>query len=528
MWFRSKLLALALGIGLVASSSRGQNEYLAEAASYENVISNSSPYSIQAGVARDDITPIKRDRYAPMWLGGFAFRRNYRVDWQDPADPGNELYGNVLAIRETMQNANETKINTNLLVTADILGFPQYLAQGIREDLRKDFGLRDDQIFLNASHDHSGPALPEQLDPYISYGLSPDEEKFLFEYGEWLRNKIRKVAQSAVSDLEPAEMYFGQAPLNYNYNRHGRYPRMSSDMSVMSFKRAGTPVHKAIIVSYAAHPIIMGRYENGLPYMKYHPDYPGVVVRHLERRYPGSTVMFMQGAAGDVNPGMPGSHPLGPFIGFGVQLCDLYGLSLANEAANIIGNSLEKLSGPIKTDYLEAQLPLDLPDLDKLRAAYECVANNADHASPRWRHAKKMLAKVDAGKIPASVQYPIEVWQFEGRKPLALIGLAGEPVQGYGILFRNALGKYRVWTAGYSNELPLYLSSDEMLVEPLYESGWNQEVQSCAPPPRPRSQPTFAGGSMIHYGLPAPLKGRRDGAPSAEQIVVRAVLGILK
>lgn len=472
------------------------------------------------GVARSDITPIQWDTAALMWLGGFGHRQNH-LAWG--MDPGNELFVNVLWIQDQQ--------GPKLLITADLLGFPRELTSEIRKGLSEEFGLNDDQIMLNASHTHSGPALPQQLHPYITYGLSAAEEVWLYKYGQWLRGVIRETARRSLDNLEPVEISFAQQPINYSYNRYGRFKRgVFSDLSVLVFHQVGTRKPKVIAVSYAAHPIMMGYHDQTGrdPYMKYHPDYPGVIVRQLEARYPGSIVVFVSGAAGDVDPAWPSDNRFGPFAGFGVGPCGAYGVALSFEAARLIETALVPVQGPITTHYSEVLLPLDLPDLGQLRLDYECVLRNTHPLTFRYRHAQVMIAKTDAGQLPTTIPYPIAVWSFSGQNPLVLIGLAGEPVQGYAGLFKQTLGiGRRIWVAGYTNELPGYLPSQEMLLEPSYEAGWDQTIVACSPPPRPRKQPTFAGGYMVPYGWPAPLRGSQYGTWGAEEIVVATIRRIV-
>lgn len=483
---------------------------------YSNGIQNILSYpSIYAGVAREDITPIKWNMQAPMWLGGFSPRGNTPVNNQNPMAPGNELYATALAIQDVQ--------GTNVIITADILGFPRYLAQEIRMALRSEFGLEDRQILLNASHTHSGPALPQQLDPYIAYGLYPAEIAWLYQYSGWLKERIIDAARKALSNLEPAEMYFGQAALNYSHQRVHGFSRWDfNDMNVLAFKHAGAAKNKAIVVSYAAHPILMGS-----SYMQFHPDYFGVVQRHIEQFYPGSICLPIQGATGDLNPAMPGNLK---FVGSGVGPCQMYGEALAYEAARIINRSLIPLTGRITTKYAEVQLPLDLPDINQLLLDYEIIKQNSNPNTPTWRHAKTMLEKIASGQLPSTVPYPIQVLLFEGNPPLAWIALAGEPVHGFARLSEDKLKKMRVWVSGYSNEYPLYLASDEMLPFPRYETGWRQHP-FCRPISIPRNTPTYAAGSTKYFGLSAPLRGRqyeKYGLPSAEQIVEGKVLEMVR
>jgi neutral ceramidase len=58
---------------------------------------------------------------------------------------------------------------------------------------------------------------------------------------------------------------------------------------------AGTS--RALLVHYAAHAVVLGTTN-----CKYSADYPGVLQSKLEEELKGTQVMFVQGAAGDINP----------------------------------------------------------------------------------------------------------------------------------------------------------------------------------------------------------------------------------
>ena len=52
-----------------------------------------------------------------------------------------------------------------------------------------------------------------------------------------------------------------------------------------------------LLVNYACHPSLLGPAN-----LEYSADYPGAMRREIESAMPGTTALFIQGAAGDINP----------------------------------------------------------------------------------------------------------------------------------------------------------------------------------------------------------------------------------
>src|SRR6202022_1758280 len=54
---------------------------------------------------------------------------------------------------------------------------------------------------------------------------------------------------------------------------------------------------RAVLVNYACHPSVLGP-DN----LQYSADYPGAMKHYVEEKIPGALCLFVQGAAGDINP----------------------------------------------------------------------------------------------------------------------------------------------------------------------------------------------------------------------------------
>lgn len=101
----------------------------------------------------------------------------------------------------------------------------------------------------------------------------------------------------------------------------------------------------AILVNAACHPV----HEMCLPQLS--PDYPGEMSLLLEQEYPGSTALFLNGAAGNINP---------PTVSGGAGEAERHGRRLAQAAAAL----LEKLQPVPGREMILLRRPLKLPARD--------------------------------------------------------------------------------------------------------------------------------------------------------------------
>ena len=263
----------------------------------------------------------------------------------------------------------------------------------------------------------------------------------------------------------------------------------------------------------------------------YHADFPGVAETQLETQFPGSVAIFLQGAAGDLNP----DAAAGDTVDMGTLLHDA--------VTAVIANNPDPLTGPIKTSYQEVLLPLDVyqqgTTIDQkneettvhtlLRQSYQHIVDAIPNSMNVYnRHANQMIHAIDNYRLPDTEPLPLQVWYFQAAKPVLLVATGGELVSGYGLVIRaQAQAKVlndasHVWVTAYTNEVPGYIPSDGYLYYPYgsYEAGWY---------PGNIEGSFVADGSQFYYGQPSRLKPAvRDSygtvlVKGVEQIVVSTV-----
>jgi hypothetical protein len=98
---------------------------------------------------------------------------------------------------------------------------------------------------------------------------------------------------------------------------------VDSDVTVTAIYAGSSPEPAAVLVSFAAHPTTLGASN-----MELSADYPGVVAREIERRFPSATAMFFAGAVADHRPVKSGE---------GFEPAERLGAALAGRAAALVG-----------------------------------------------------------------------------------------------------------------------------------------------------------------------------------------------
>jgi hypothetical protein len=249
------------------------------------------------------------------------------------------------------------------------------------------------------------------------------------------------------------------------------------------------------VFTYACHCTSIRNGQEG--FYKYHPDYAGVAAEQIEQQLPGSTALYATGCAGDIDP-----QPQG-----GVKQAEQHGQGLSAVVLGTLNRAQRRqIRGPLRTTYREIALPLaTIPSRQKY------VELSGSRVSYRQRHARYVLAQMDAGTLPKEVPFPIQVWRFG--KDLTLVALSGEVVVDYALRLKKELGADRIWPVAYANEVPCYIPSERILKEGGYEAGWDSDQGPGVP---------GATSNVLFYGWAAPL------ASGVEERVMAAVHSLVK
>jgi hypothetical protein len=392
----------------------------------------------KVGLAQVKITPEW-----PVFLAGYANRnRPYEKVTTD-------LYAKALALEDRQGHVA-------VLVTTDLLGLSAAIAEPVCKRIGDKAGLKREQILLNSSHIHTGPAL--SLDPRPHSGQAEGDAQRTLEYTRRLQDKLVEVASRALARREPARLSWGSGVANFVMNRREFTPggvilgvnaRGLADRTVPVLRVDGADGKlRAVVFGAATHNTTL----TGDCY-EICGDYAGFAQAYVEEHNSGAQAMFLIGCAGDSNP-----YPRG-----NMAIARNHGAELGKEVCRVLDIKLQPVRGPLTVMFDRADLPLATPPT---RAELE---KQAKQKGPQTWLAKFMLNSLDRGeKLRTDYPCPVAVWQFG--KDLTLVGLSGEVVVDYVALLEKALGPNRLWLSAYCNDVFGYLPSARVLTEGGYET----------------------------------------------------------
>ncbi|MFC4872525.1 neutral/alkaline non-lysosomal ceramidase N-terminal domain-containing protein [Negadavirga shengliensis] len=395
----------------------------------------------QAGTAKAIITPEK-----PMWLAGYGHR--------DKPSQGtyHDLWAKVLVMEDQ-------RGNKGVLVTSDILGFPQKMSERIRTKLYQNHGVTKAQVILNSTHTHSGPVLEEAL--YDIYPLDPEQLNLVSEYSNFLEQKIIELVGQAMQNMKPVRLYAANGVSRFQVNRRNNAEREVHQKTALEGPiDHAVPVIKVeneeggletILFGYACHPTVLDHYY-------WSGDYPGYAQLELEKYHPGVTAMFFQGAAGDQNPIPRRSVPL----------AKQYGRTLAAAVDRVLEEEMAPLPATFRLVYREIDLALEsAPSEEELSE----MAQQESGYMQRW--AKRILAFTQSGGTSlTSYPYPLQIWQIGSQ---LLFNMGGEVTVAYANRLKADYG-HDIFVMAYSNDVMGYIPSEIILKEGGYEGYSSQMV----------------------------------------------------
>ncbi len=240
--------------------------------------------TLQAGFARVDMTP-------PM---GVNIAGYYKIRIADGVL--DELSLNALALK----NGDKTY----LFVTADHCGITMKLIKEFKDAITARTGLKEEQIFIHATHTHTGPRT------LFDRSQNTDLEN---TYIDLLTAKFADVAQFALDDLKPAKMGYGVGTAkNVAFIRRYKMKdgstktnpgvnnpdivapigSLNEDVNVLRFDREGAET--IVLVNFANHPDVVGG-------CKISGDWPAMTRTFVEKSIDNTKCIFINGAQGDVN-----------------------------------------------------------------------------------------------------------------------------------------------------------------------------------------------------------------------------------
>ena len=173
------------------------------------------------------------------------------------------------------------------IAALDICTVSIELTDAVRSRLQKETGDEWSNLFLSASHTHSGPDV---------CGLSSAPDPRTFEF--FVEKISLSVLDAKKAQLDCVVTWSRQPVTGLTVNRRHPERPVISELTQIVFTETNTNSVQGVIQSFACHPIIAGAHNTML-----FGDYTSVLSLELEKHLEDRAVcLFLQGPCGDVNP----------------------------------------------------------------------------------------------------------------------------------------------------------------------------------------------------------------------------------
>ena len=379
--------------------------------------------------------------------------------------------------------------NTVLLLHVDHLGLSNEKSQQYRKNIETATGIPYDNLFLIATHTHTGPLADTEL---FTYG----EEKDIYDYADFLGKRLVDVAKLAIADLKPGKMGYcvGYAPERVAYIRRYRmkdgttmtcppiddpnidHPIGTLDQRVNVLRFDQEDGNSIVLVNYGVHCDTIGG-------ELISADFPAWMRSTLDKALDGVKCMFFPGAQGDV--GSTNVHPAGgdmndTQISFDNEMkspgmARFVGRALAGTVLQVYDKvhfvDVDKLSALQKNVKIPSNMPApeDMPLAKKYKELHEAgrddlIPYNAMELTTVVAEALRMCT-LEHG--PAFFELPMIGIQIG---PVALLGMPGEPFTDIGVGIKNAPGWDLVLPCGLTNGYMGYFPTKSAFDEGGYEA----------------------------------------------------------
>ena len=241
---------------------------------------------LQAGFGRASLTPDisagtedwQAGRFPGLTLAGYG--RRHGAAATSVATP---MWAKSVALRV----ADRTVVFTSM----DLLLVPSGVTQRVAAELPA-LGLSRAQLYLSATHTHSGPGdwEPSLLRFFVSGPYRAGVER-------WIARQVVASIRAAMDDLQPAAWADGHADLpQLVVNRLiGDRGRKDAHLPYLAIRQDTGRI--GVIAAFAAHPTILGP-DN----LAINSEYPGAWQRALEEKGGVAMALFMAGPVGSHGP----------------------------------------------------------------------------------------------------------------------------------------------------------------------------------------------------------------------------------
>src|SRR5215472_11717963 len=364
---------------------------------------------LRAGVARATITP-------PLGspLVGFA-------DRGDSTGCHDELTATALVLE-----CGELML---ALIACDLL----YIrgARHIKNAVSAATGIPPERVLLTASHTHYGPALDSEQESAAAL-VPAGKRPLISAYRQNLIFSLTGIVAAACQRLSDASIGWAEGTSGIGINRRERLP----DGSIILGNNPGGPCDPrvlvtridtadgrplAVLLNTACHAVSLGSECTEIT-----ADFPGVA-RDLIERETGATCLFLQGAAGNINPTL---------MGWDWTYARRLGLSLGAEGVRLFWTAQPEHAAGLafagQTELLPALAPATLAEAEQQVAELRAELEGSDDGDSlgrswaQWRLTRAMRAADALGRSATLPAVPAELAAVRLGDELALVTSPGE------------------------------------------------------------------------------------------------------
>lgn len=344
-----------------------------------------------------------------------------------------------------------------VIIGCDLLFFDRPVADAMRDAVAGEVGITADQVLLNCTHNHAGPATGSW-----GYQQQPDED-----YLERVRQAMVDAAVAARAGRVEASIEIGMTHCALPVSR-----RFVDETGQAQWRPApNAEICDAVPVCVLRDP--GGRVLSLLYSASCHPstwyeaeicgDFPGVATRMLNDQFSTEGALFLQGCAGDTKPCTIADDAHWRTGSW--QDVEAAATLVADAVADALRGGLTQAEPAIRVETIELEFPLDVAPA---AADFEALANDPDTAGERQAWAREMLEWLARdGALPTTA--PIRLQLLQLGTECRLVALECEPVGEIGNLILSVFDHGVTFPLGYTNGTQLYLPTDRMLPEHGYE-----------------------------------------------------------
>jgi neutral ceramidase len=347
-------------------------------------------------------------------------------------------------------------------------------AAGLKQAISETSGIPAERVLVTASHTHYGPALDSEQESAAAL-VAADKRPLVRAYRQILSFTLAGLVVAACQRLADAAVGWAAGSARIGINRRERLPDGSIvlgnnpdgpyDPSVILTRidlADGRPL--AVLLNTACHGVSLGSECTEIS-----ADFPGVAREVIERET-GATCLFLQGAAGNINPTL---------MGWDWTYPRRLGLSLGAEGARLFWTAepepSQRLAFAAETLALPPLMPASLDEARKVVSRLRAELSQPETSQSlgrtwtQWRLTRAMRAADALSGSGALPPVPAELAGVRLHDELALITSPGEVFTELGqAIVRQSPFACTVF-GGYTNEAIGYVPTPAAYAEGGYE-----------------------------------------------------------